>query len=156
MINRIILIFFVCMLISGCQPSQGNVKKASQVLTLFFRELSNGNYAEATALYGGSYEVLANMNPDLDKDDHAALWNNGCQINGFQCLTIRTISFNQQSESGEYIFTVEFKDHTGELFIQEACCGENPTEPPQFQFEYRVVQAENGKMQVLDLPVYVP
>jgi hypothetical protein len=156
MIKKFVLIFLILVLISSCQRSQINDEKASQVLALFFSELATGNYAEAATLYGGSYEVLADQNPDLNLDDHAALWNNGCTINGFQCLTIRTINFNELNDSGEYIFTVEFNDPDGNIFVLEPCCGESPTTPPQFQFEYRVIQDGYGKFKVLDLPVYVP
>ena len=156
MIKKFVLIFLILVLIRRCQPSQINDEKASQVLTLFFSELANGNYAEAATLYGGSYDVLADQNPDLSIDDHSALWNNGCMTNGYQCLTIRTITFNVLNDSGEYIFTVEFNDPDGNIFVLEACCGENPTTPPQFQFEYRVVKDGYGNFKVLDLPVYVP
>lgn len=152
--NSIILLAF--MLLSACYPSLSNSEKASQTLSSFFSELSNGNYVEAADLYGGNYEILADFNPDLDADDRAALWQKGCQINGLQCLTVRTITFNELLDSGEYIFTVEFNDPDGNLFVLEACCGEEPTTAPQFQFEYRVVKAGGGEFQVLDLPVYVP
>lgn len=156
MIKKFSLILLVFVLFSACYPSLSDSEKASRVLTSFFSELSNGNYSEAADLYGGSYEILSNFNPDLNADDHAALWKNGCKINGLQCLTIRTITFNELSDSGEYVFTVEFNDPAGNLFVLEACCGEDPTTPPQFQFEYRVVKSVDGEFLVLDLPVYVP
>ena len=154
--QRIVHIVLVCMLLSACQPSQGDADNASQVLNLFFSELANENFAEAVILYGGSYEVLADLNPDYDVDDNAALWSNGCQVNGFQCLTVRTTTFNELNDLGEYIFTVEFNDPDGNLFVREACCGETPTTPPQFQFEYRVIKDGEGNFKVLDLPVYIP
>lgn len=156
MIKKYALILLIVVLLNGCYPGLSDSEKASQVLTRFFSELSNGNYADAADLYGGGYEILANFNPDLDANDHVSLWENGCQINGLQCLTIRTITFNQLLDTGEYIFTVEFNDPAGNLFVLEACCGEEPTTAPQFQFEYRVVKAGGGEFQVLDLPVYVP
>jgi hypothetical protein len=156
MIKKYSLILLAFVLFSACYPGLSDTEKASQALTRFFSELSNGNYAQAADLYGGSYQILADFNPGLDADDHPALWENGCQINGLQCLTIRTITFNELLDSGEYIFTVEFNDPAGNLFVLEACCGENPITAPQFQFEYRVVEAGGGEFLVLDLPIYVP
>ncbi|UCF27039.1 MAG: hypothetical protein JSW42_10360 [Chloroflexota bacterium] len=156
MIKNYFMIILAFVLLSACYPGRNDSEKANQAITDFFSELSNGNYGKAVTLYGGSYGILTNFNPDLDANDHVALLKNGCQINGLQCLTIRTITFNELSESGEYIFSVEFNDPAGNLFVLEACCGENPTMVPQFQFEYRVVQGRDGKMRVLDLPVYTP
>lgn len=156
MIKKYSLILLALVLLSACYPRLSDSEKASQALNRFFSELSNGNYAEAADLYGGSYEVLTNFNPDLEANDHVSLWKSGCQINGLQCLTTRTITFNQLLDSGEYVFTVEFNDPAGNQFVLEACCGEDPTTAPQFQFEYRVVKSGNGDFLVLDLPIYVP
>lgn len=156
MIKKYSLILLLLVLLSACYPSLSDSEKASQALTRFFSELSNGDYAEAADLYGGSYEILADFNPDLEVNDRVSLWKNGCQINGLQCLTIRTITFNEHLDSGEYVFTVEFNDAAGNLFVLDACCAEYPTIEPQFQFEYRVVKTAGGDFLLLDLPVYVP
>lgn len=95
-------------------------------------------------------------NPALDPDDHLELWRNACEVNGFQCLNTRIVTFNEITQKGEYIFTVEFENPDGSLFVSGACCGETPTTPPQFQFEYRVVESGEGTFLVLDLPIYVP
>jgi hypothetical protein len=107
-------------------------------------------------LYGGSYKTLSEYNPDINPDDHAALWQAGCQFNGFQCLSIHAATLNEISAAGEYIFTVEFNNSDNSLFALDACCGRDLNAPPQFQFEYRVVHVGNGYFQVLDLPVYMP
>ena len=107
-------------------------------------------------MYGGSYEILVGYNPDLNPDDHAALLQNGCLLNGFQCLSMRTVTFKEITPKGEYIFTAEFNNPDGSLFELGACCGETPTTPPQVQFEYRVMEGGDGNFAVLDLPVYVP
>ena len=156
MIKKISMILWIYMMLGACYSSLSESEKAGQALTRFFSELSNGNYSEAARLYGGSYEILEDFNPDLELDDHVTMWENGCQINGLQCITIRTITFNELLDTGEYEFTVEFNDPAGNLFILEACCGENPTTAPQFQFKYRVMEAGEGKFLVLDLPIYVP
>lgn len=129
---------------------------AQQALMDFFSNLERGDYESAAALYGGSYEILVADNPALDPDDHVGLWKNACTVNGFQCFNVRTVTFNELTKTGEYIFTVEFDNSDGSLFELGACCGETPTTPPQFQFEYRVVESGEGVFLVIDLPVYVP
>lgn len=127
-----------------------------QVLLAFFGRLAAGEYTAAAELYGGSYETLVNFNPEIDPDDVAALWQNGCQVNGLQCLPVRIASFNEQTAVGENIFTVQFNAPDGSLFVREACCRDAQTTPPEFEFEFRVIQGEDGVYRVLDMPVYVP
>jgi uncharacterized protein len=127
-----------------------------QVLSAFFNRLAAGQYAAAATLYGGSYETLVGFNPDINPVDVAALWRHGCEMNGLQCLLVRIASFNEQTAVGETIFTVQFSNPDGSLFVREACWGEEPTLPPAFEFEYRVVQGDDGQFRVLDMPVYVP
>ena len=141
-------------LFTACAAQKENL--AQQTLTDFFSSLAKGDYEAAAALYGGRYEILFADNPALDPDDHVGLWKNACTVNGFQCLSIRTATYNQLTQKGEYIFTVEFNNSDGSLFELGACCGETPNTPPQFQFEYRVVESGEGTFLVLDLPVYVP
>lgn len=155
--NALLISFLVAvMLLGACASGADEQDQAQQVLQDFFGRLSNGEYAEAADLYGGSYETLVSFNPELDPDDHATLWMSGCQINGLQCLAIRTTTYNEVTGSGEYLFTVEFSNPDSSLFIREACCGENPADPPQSQFEFRVVKGGDGYFRVLDMPVYVP
>ena len=144
----------ITMILFAC--SQPREAQAQQVLLDFFSNLEQGNYASAQEVYGGSYEALVEINPDLDPDDHVTLLQNACQVNGFQCLDVRVVTFNELTSKGEYIFTVEFENPDGSLFELGSCCGETPTTSPQFQFEYRVVESSDGSFLVLDLPVYVP
>jgi len=146
----------VVLLLGSCAKNSGKQEEAQQALQVFFERLAGGEYEAAVAQYGGSYEILISFNPTLNPADKAALWQSGCQINGLQCLTVRTAIFKESSNTGEYIFTIEFNARDGSLFVLDACCGENPTTPPQSQFEYRVGEGEDGQFRVLDLPVYTP
>ncbi len=146
----------VVLLLGSCATNTGKQEKAQQALRVFFERLAGGEYEAAVAQYGGSYETLVSFNPALNPDDQAALWQSGCQVNGLQCLTVRTAIFAEVSDTGEYIFTIEFNTHDGSLFVLDGCCGENPNTPPQSQFEYRVVEGGDGQFRVLDLPVYIP
>ena len=152
----LIINILVVLLLGSCATNTGKQEQAHQALRVFFERLAEGEYEAAVALYGGSYETLVSFNPALNPNDQAALWQSGCQVNGLQCLTVRTAIFKEVSDTGEYIFIIEFNAHDGSLFVLDACCGENPTTPPQSQFEYRVVEGGDGQFRVLDLPVYIP
>jgi len=151
-----IAIILVILLLSSCTTTASEQDQARLALQHFLADLAEGNYEEAATQYVGNYETLISFNPDLSPDDHAALWQNGCEVNGLQCLTVRSTIFKGINEAGEYIFTVEFNGRDGILFELDACCGEASTTPPQSRFVYRVVEGEDGQYRVLDMPVYVP
>jgi hypothetical protein len=107
-------------------------------------------------LYGGSYEQLQANNPQVDPQDQAALLENACTLNGFQCLPVRRAFLIDQPAEGEYRFLVVF-DQDGQDFVLGPCCGADIAEmPPQSEFTYSVKQADDGRFQVQELPVYVP
>jgi outer membrane murein-binding lipoprotein Lpp len=144
------------LLLGSCVTNEAKKEQAQQALQVFFDQLAQGEYAAAADQYAGSYETLTTFNPDLDPDDYPTLWQYGCQMNGLQCLTLRTATFQEVTNTGEYVFTVEFNTQDGRRFELGACCGEEPTSPPLYQFEYRVVESTDGQFRVLDLPVYMP
>ena len=150
----LLIVFLFTSCFTACTTPKETL--AQQALMDFFSNLAQGDFVSAQELYGGSYEILVEMNPDLNPDDHETLLQNACQINGFQCIDARIVTFNELTSKGEYIFTIEFEKPDGSLFVLEACCGETPTTPPQFQFEYRVVESGDGTFHVLELPVYIP
>lgn len=156
----------ICVLISislltlfagGCAPGGVDPDPPRQALVTFFDYLADAEYLDAAQIYGGSYQVLAAVNPEIPVTDVVALWRSGCEINGFQCLPVRRATFETRKITGVYIFSVEFSNLDGSLFTLGACCGESPTEMPvQSRFEYRVLLSTGGQYKVLDLPVYVP
>ena len=131
-----IINILVVLLLGSCATNTSKQEQARQALQVFFECLAGGEYEAAVALYDGSYETLVSFNPVLSPNDQAALWQSGCQANGLQCLTVRTALFKEVSNTGEYIFTIEFNAHDGSLFVLDACCGENSTTPAESQFEY--------------------
>ena len=137
------------------EPSQAEA--AQETLVRFFDQLNAGQYGQAAELYGGSYETMIEHNPSLDADDHAALFEAACQINGAQCLKVKSAVLQTGGEPSQYTFLVEFSNPDGSLFIQGPCCGGNETDfPPQSQFPFRVIRDADGKFTVLDPPVYTP
>ena len=131
--------------------------EASQALQTFFDDLNRGDYEAAVALYGGSYEWLSGMNPDIDPNDHVALFSQGCQFNGFVCIHTLSIKFDSQPSAKEYVFVVQFQNADGPLFVQGPCCGEDETtSPPVSEFKYTVTRTESGIYQGMEMPPYVP
>lgn len=154
--KKIIPIFlFLVFIIAACVLSSIDTENARQALIDYFGALSLREYPHAAQLFGGSYEILAEYNPDVAPDNHAALWQRGCEQNGLQCLTIRTTTFQELTTSGEYIFLAEFNNLDGSQFKLAACCGENSA-LAKYQFPYRIEKGNDGQFRVLDMPIYVP
>ena len=163
---RRFLILLLIIFLSSCTPKPINTPEptslpstageAQQALIDFFARLNAEKYAEADALYGGSYEQLQVFNPGADPSDHATLWASACEMSGLQCLIVRTATF-KRLEGDTYVFQVEFNNADGSLFILGPCCGANETEmPPVSQFEYKVTRSASRQFVVMDLPPYVP
>ena len=157
---RRFVFLFVLILLASCtaKPTEttSDAKEAPQTLIEFFALLNAKKYAEADALYGGDYETLQNNNPDVAPSNHDKLLTNACEMNGFQCLAVRSATLKHQ-EGDTYVFQVEFNNPDGSLFVLGPCCGANETEmPPVSQFEYTVTKNAEGKFVVMNLPPYVP
>ncbi len=156
--KRLSIYLAVIVIWTACSPSNSgrDPKLAEQALVEFFSYLHSRQYDRAEALYGGEYQILSDYNPQIDPNNHVALLQAGCQINGFQCLPIRSVELKEQS-GDKVVFSVEFNHPDGSLFVLGPCCGADETEmPPVSQFEYHVQKTPGGKFLVLDLPVYVP
>ncbi len=145
---------------SNADSSSTGVNSQSEAETTlrdFFASLNSGDYAKAQALYGGSYELLQDMNPLVDPNDAVTLFNNGCTMNGFQCLRVMNVMAGAQNSDGEFVFLVTFLNANGTQFVQGPCCGASETDSPsKSEFEYTVMQNSQGQFVVMDLPPYVP
>jgi hypothetical protein len=131
--------------------------EANQALQTFFDDLNRGDYDAAVALYGGSYDWLSSMNPDIDSGDHVSLFKQGCRFNGFKCLKTMKVTFDSQPSPNEFVFLVQFQNADGTLFVQGPCCGEDETtSPPVSEFKYTVTRTEAGLYLVMSEPPYVP
>lgn len=152
------VVLLLCLLVSACaNPTSLDKANALNSLTAFFAYLDEGSYEKASDLYGGEYEDLLSMNPDIASGDVVSLWQNACEVNGFQCLQTRSVNFEEQVSSNEWKFLVEFANPNGSLFKLGSCCGADTSEmPPQTQFEYIVRKTVQGEFLVMTLPVFVP
>ena len=132
------------------------ISEAYDVLVDFLTLLHTKNYAEAAPLYQGEYEALQVFNPEIDPEDHVALWTWACDNQLLQCLEVRSATF-KELRGDTYVFQVEFNNTDGSLFVRGPCCGATETEMPSVsQFEFRVSRNADQKFVVLDTPPYVP
>jgi hypothetical protein len=117
-------------------------------------------YEEAARLYGGSYDMLIEMNPDIDPNDRAALLLNACQVNGYQCLRLLEVLSSEivegEDDALEIGFTVNLMNWDDSVFALGPCCGEEIVEDPRTEFQFTVRQVEDGSFKVLELPTYMP
>ena len=146
------------LLLTACLSDvpEANLDSAETALANFFQYLSSGEYDKAAAVFGGSYDGLQSLNPSLSPDDHAALWQNGCALNGYQCLPLLRVVSRQRLSETEFLFMIQFKGKDGKAFVFGPCCGASVTEmPPVSQFDYHVT-FKDGDYFVQDEPVFVP
>jgi hypothetical protein len=130
--------------------------EAHEVLVKFLTALHTKNYADAVPLYGGEYDQLQVFNPELDRNDHLALWTWACDNQLLQCLKVRSATF-EELQGDSYVFQVEFNNPDGSLFVLGPCCGANETEMPSVsKFEYTVSRNAEHRFVVMTTPPYVP
>ncbi len=156
MINKIGLLIIVSCILIGCIQSSNNLDLAGSTLVRYFDLLSRGEYQQASKLYGGNYDMLIQMNPDVNPRDFEGLWKNACTVNGFHCLQIKRVD-HIESDGRIVILYVEFMNPDGSLFVQSPCCGD--IQSPEIRislFKYQVQIDETRTGRVLDLPVYIP
>jgi len=135
----------------------GDGQIARQALAAFLDSLYAGQYPQAVELYGGTYGVLVDNNLSLDPRDKAALLQNACEINGYQCLLARSVFLQARSLPDTYVFVVTFENADGSLFEQGPCCGASEADwAPVSQFEFVVVKVAEGKFVVRQLPPILP
>lgn len=134
-----------------------DVESAQQALVSFFSYLHDAEFEQASALYGGEYDVMQDQNPTIDPDDHASLFRNACTVNGTQCLEVRQSTLLDRPSPTEFRFSVEFSNEDGSHFSRGPCCGDdNPNNVDQTEFIYTVQFECTGKYYVLEAPVYLP
>ncbi|MEW5870758.1 MAG: DPP IV N-terminal domain-containing protein [Chloroflexota bacterium] len=127
---------------------------ALQTLLEFFERLHDGEYEQASDLYGGSYAMLIEWNPGLPPKDHPMLLKNGCEENGLNCLRVHDVVFQEETDQLEFLFLVSFEYDDGTIFETYLQCCTNATEgPPVWQFPY-TVKWVNGRLLVMGLPKY--
>ena len=118
--KKLIIILFL-ILLTACQtnvePTTEPINDLSSMeaqakvdLITFFEKLNQGQYEDAIALYGGSYEVLQGYNPDVDPQDKATLMKFGCEFNGLTCLQVYDAVIKSQNSNNEFLFEVRYSN----------------------------------------------
>lgn len=158
----ITLAFFL----ASCSPQPGTLpatesppdeQRALEVLEEFLQSLYAGEYDQAAQLYAGTYETMRDHNPILNPEDHVALLENACTINGAQCLQVKSAVLDRKVSDTEFVFRVEFLNADGTLFVLGPCCGGNETDTPsQSEFYLTVVKTDQDNYVVMDMPPYAP
>ena len=131
---------------------------ARSALITFFDSLYRDDYQTATNYYGGLYNALQSLYPDVDPQDHATLFKTACEGSeyAFYCWKLKDIIKQEQISPGRYLFTVRFEDDSGNLLT----AGDNKTpvpclpteECPRSQFAYTILKVEDEFL-VQELPV---
>lgn len=160
--------FFLVIILSCCQqkkeplvplPIYTPPVEAQSKLDLinFFVLLNHGKYAEATVLYGGSYDLLQGYNPSIDPEDKASLLQSACEMNGFACLQLYEATIIDRVSEKDFVYQVSFRNPDGSIFKVGPCCGATEEEmPPVRLFDIHVICNTSDECKILDLPPYVP
>jgi hypothetical protein len=133
-------------------PASKDLERARNLLVRYFKLLHDGYYDDAAQLYGGSYDVLAQWNPDVPANHYGQLLAAACDVE-LRCLEVRRVVRMSAISASLFEFVVEFSNEDGTLFERAACCGAKG--PPNSQFTYNVVK-RGADLKVDGLPVYVP
>jgi hypothetical protein len=128
-------------------PIRSDIDLAEDALIGFLGALHDRDYAKAIPLYGGSYDVMRDWNPDTDPSDHLKLWQRACEENGLNCLDIRNIRFASRPDDQTFIFHVWFTNRDG--------YSEFTPFNGQSMFDF-TVRKTSGAYRVLTTPIYTP
>lgn len=130
------------------------VSQAEKTLIYFLNALHDKRYEEAAQLYGDSYSILYDWNPDLPKNaPKAMLWRRACEINGFRCLAVRRVVSRKTLRDNHYEFELEFSENNGTLFDRGQ--GRDNIGKAETKFIF-VVKRRGNNFAVMDPPIFAP
>jgi len=130
---------------NALEMDEESVAGAKGAVIDFLTALHDKRYAEAETFYGSDYGLLWNWNPTVESSDHAALWKNGCEMNGLVCLEIRNLAVAEHPDAKTYVVNV---------WLSNADKTEFTTEFGQTMFPFTVAKLDNGKFEVQTMPPY--
>lgn len=119
--------------------------EARRALFDYLSALSGKRYQEAVFYFGGSYESLIKLNPNISPNDKAKLFEAYCTSNGTKCFMPEVVADKDISNPAEMIFSVSFVTRDFDDVILNG----------QRNFDFRVQRIVDG-FKVLNLPPYVP
>jgi hypothetical protein len=158
---RLFFFLLINSLIAGCSTTRirqtdADIESARQSLLSFFSLLHERQFDQAINYYGGDYDDLRYLNPDIPPSYRDTLLHQACTVNGYMCMNVKSILKEEQLDAETFRFTIEFQNDDGTVFILGPCCGATEEEmPPRSEFDYTVTFQE-GQYQVMELPVFIP
>jgi len=134
-------------------PDTPEARRSREALEAFLAAVHDGDFRTAAVLYGGSYESMADWNPQVDPSDAPGLFEAAC-THQLRCeLAVRRVLAGS-IQPDEHTFYLEFQTDDGQLWSLGPCCGD--TEAPTLsQFPF-VVSRTAGGWRVLTPPIYTP
>ena len=134
-------------------PDTPEAGRSLETLDAFLAAVHDGDFRTAAVLYGGSYESMADWNPQVDPSDAPGLFEAAC-THQLRCeLAVRRVLAGS-IQPDEHTFYVEFQTDDGQLWSMGPCCGDTEA-PTVSQFPF-VVSRTAGGWRVLTLPIYTP
>lgn len=127
-------------------------QQAKVVLVEFLNALHEKNYEAAMMYYGGDYAQLQDWNPAIDPSDREALWKNGCEVNGLNCLAVRNLALESQPDENTFNFIVWFTNPDG---VTEFSAQPMGVSEAQNEFSFTVTRNDD-QYRVETMPVYTP
>ncbi len=118
--------------------------EARLVLFNYLTALERGDYGRAVYYYGGSYGLLEGLNPDVDPDERARLFERYCKVNGGRCLIPDLVADVDVTDPSRMEFAVGFVSRGYEPLVVEG----------RRRFAFKVGRI-GGEFKVLDLPPLV-
>jgi hypothetical protein len=124
-------------------------RQAREKVAGFLLLLSGAKYRQAAALFGGDYQPLRDMNPDLaggvagNEQLQEQLLQRACAANGYACLRQRRVLDVKVYSPDEAVVTVELSNRDGSRFAAGG----------RTAFEFRVARV-GGQYFVMSLPPY--
>jgi len=152
---------FLIMVLTGCSIGQSKTSyevvedpliiqaKAQMALNNFLSHLEMKQYQQATQYFGGSYDYLKELNPNINNTSAHNYLKHFCESNSGICLPF-TIKSQKKIDENVFVFQVQYFEDNGQLFINGCGCGGIDQEKKdKFNFS---VRKEGEKYYVVDLP----
>lgn len=157
--KSIILFIVIIILITGCavisvknelelNRPEIEMSEAKQVLDNYLNFLFTQQYEQALLYYGGDFQYLEQLNPDIQPEFKAKLLERYCQQQKGICLKPIIINASPLSLD-EYKFDVQYLNNDGSLYAVPGCPCKGGGKKT---FELRVKKDALGKLMVFDLP----
>jgi len=135
---------FLILLVTGCATETLEYPDDPEsVVRAYFSALYEENYAQAVKYYGGTYEDLQGYHPQINAQDHEALFRAYIEITGGQLVTVASIiKVDEIRANEEYAIDLTFIDKSGKSFREGMV------------YTYTVKRID-GKLKVMELPPYL-